>query len=111
MTFAAAASTRTISRRKDRRIDAVVEEEIHDLTFPSGPSSLETLTAREEDVLLGDRIEDKQGVAPQRYNRQLLREEMEDLLGLLGSPRASRSGARLWVRRWSRADSLEEVGQ
>lgn len=61
------------------------EEEIHEiLRVSQWPVSLETPIGEEEDVLLGDLIEDKQGVAPsEAANRQLLREEMEDLLDSL----------------------------
>ena len=73
------------SRAEIAELMQLPEDEIHEiLRVSQWPVSLETPIGEEEDVLLGDLIEDKQGVAPsEAANRQLLREEMEDLLDSL----------------------------
>ncbi len=73
------------SRAEIAELMQLPEEEIHEiLRVSQWPVSLETPIGEEEDVLLGDLIEDKHSVAPsEAANRQLLREEMEDLLDSL----------------------------
>ena len=88
------------------------EEEVQDiLRVAQWPVSLETPLGEEEDVHLGDLIPDSQTVAPaDAAHRQLLREEMEDLLDQLDH-RERRVLELRYGFEDGRERTLEEVGR
>jgi len=87
-------------------------EEVQEiLRVSQWPVSLETPLGEEEDVLLGDLLPDHQAVAPSdAAHRQLLREEMEDLLDQLDQ-RERRVLELRYGFQDGRERTLEEVGR